>query len=147
VTSRQRIILLAIAAVVLVGGVIIAASSGGDDEPSSTDTTAAQTSPSGDGTTTTGKKAPKPRVESIRIKAGKPVGGAKTLKFTKGDTVALSFSSDEAGEVHIHGYDKEVELTGSGAQTVRFKADLEGIYEIEDHESDELLAKLEVRPK
>jgi hypothetical protein len=147
VTSRQRIVLLAIAAVVLVGGVIIAASSGGDDD--SGGSSAAQTTTpasSGDGTATA-EEAPEARVEKIRIKGGKPVGGAKTLTYTKGDTIALSFTSDKPGEVHIHGYDKELALSGSGAQVIRFKANLEGIYEVEDHESDELLAKLEVRPK
>ncbi|HEX8123942.1 MAG TPA: hypothetical protein VF549_22015 [Solirubrobacteraceae bacterium] len=146
-TSRQRIILLAIAAVVLVAGVIIASSSGDDDSggtPTTAQTTATSSGDDSPGTTT---DVPTVTVEKIRIEGGKPVGGAKTLTYNKGDTIALRFTSDDAGEVHIHGYDKELALKPGAAQVVRFKADLEGIYEVENHETDELLAKLEVRPK
>ena len=49
--------------------------------------------------------------------------------------------------VHIHGFDDEFTVEPGKAKTVRFKADLEGIFEIEEHDTNELLAKLEVRPK
>jgi hypothetical protein len=152
VTNRQRIVLLAIAAVVLIAGVVLAASSGGDDDTTS-DEGQTQTQAQNVQTTEAGEKPkdtekpPKDAPETIRIKAGKPVGGVKTLKFRHGDEIALRFTSDEPGEVHIHGYDQEVGVGPGGAKVVRFKASLEGIFEIEDHESEELLAKLEVRPK
>ncbi|HEX8206406.1 MAG TPA: hypothetical protein VF587_10140 [Solirubrobacteraceae bacterium] len=146
---RQRIVLLIIAAVVLVGGIALAASSGGDDESSdSGGTTPAQTQ-AGVQTTPEGEEqpaAPKPRLETIRIRGGKPVGGAQTLKYDSGDTIALRFVSDAPGEAHVHGFDKEVEVSRE-AQIIRFKANLEGIFEIEEHDTGELLAKLEVRPK
>ena len=150
-TSRQRIVLLVIAAVVLVGGVLLASSSGGDDSDS-TETTAAQEQQQTVQTSTAGetvkKEAPAgPTVEVIRIVDGKPAGGVKTLKYDNGETIALRFTSNTGGEVHIHGYDNEFELEPGVAKVVRFKADLEGIFEVEDHETEELLAKLQVSPK
>ena len=148
---RQRIVLLLIAAVILVAGVALAASTGGDDEPSSDagNTTQAQTDPVGGQTTTAGEK-PKPpagpRVDTIRIRGGKPAGGEKKLRYESGDTIALRFVSDAAGEVHIHGFDKYVEV-GPAAGVTRFKANLEGIFEVEEHGSGEILATLEIRPK
>ncbi len=71
----------------------------------------------------------------------------RTLTFERGDTIRLRFVSDVAEEVHIHGFDRFVDVPAGGTRTVRFAAALEGIYEVESHGSGELLAKLEIRPK
>jgi hypothetical protein len=153
VTPRQRIVLLLIAAVVLAGGIVLAAS-GGDDEPeqAATTNTAPPAEPApGDAPGETQAEAdpppaPKPRVESIRMRGRAPVGEPKTFEYQRGDTIRLRFVSDVAEEVHIHGYDLFVQVPAGGTKTTRFKADAEGIFEIEAHSSGELLAKLEVRP-
>ena len=75
-----------------------------------------------------------------------PVGEPRTIRYGSGDTVRLRFRSDVAEEVHIHGYDRYVQVPAGGSAGARFKADAEGIFEIESHGSGELLAKLEVRP-
>ena len=148
-TPRQRIVLLLIAAVILVGGIVLAASTGGDSEPGETETTAV-TQPQPGGETTTAAEEPppppKPRVETIRIRGGKPAGGEQTLEYESGDTIRLRFVSDARGEVHIHGFDRYVQV-GTSPKTTRFKADLEGIFEVEEHGSGEILAMLEIRPK
>jgi hypothetical protein len=83
----------------------------------------------------------------VRIASGQPATGKpRTLKFRNGDTVRLTFRSDAASEVHIHGYDKTVEVPAGGSAKTRFKANAEGIFEVEDHHSGALLARLEVRP-
>ena len=158
-TSRQRIVLLAIAAVVLVGGILLASSSGDEDEPGAGETTAAQTTPGGGGETapeepTGGQEAeeeeaapPPPRVETIRMRGRAPVGDPRTLSFERGETIRLRFVSDVAEEVHIHGFDRYVQVPAGGTKTARFEASLEGIFEIESHGSGELLAKLEIQPK
>ena len=149
---RQRIVLLVIAAVVLVGGIALASSSGSEDD-GGTETTAQQTTPAATepagGETTAAEEEPeppKPRVDTIRIRAGAPVGGQTELRYERGDTIALRFLSDAPGEVHIHGVDRYVDV-GTSAKTTRFKADLEGIFEVEEHGSGEILATLEIRPK
>jgi hypothetical protein len=63
-----------------------------------------------------------------------------------GDTVRLAFRSDAAGEVHIHGYDRYVDLRAGRTVRSRFPAELEGIFEVEDHRSGALLATLRVEP-
>ena len=149
-TGRQRIVLLLIAAVILVAGILIAASSGGDDdEPRQADTTAV-TPPGEEGPTTTttteATKPPPPRVQTIGIRGGGPVGGERTFEYERGDTIVLRFVSDAPGEVHIHGFDRYVDI-GTRPQVTRFKANLEGIFEVEEHGSGEILAKLEIRPR
>ena len=54
--------------------------------------------------------------------------------------------SNVAEEVHIHGYDKYVQVPADGSARTRFTADAEGIFEIEAHSTGELLAKLQVSP-
>lgn len=56
------------------------------------------------------------------------------------------FESNDAAEVHIHGYGKTVNVPAGGTARTRFKANAEGIFEIEEHHSEELLAKLQVQP-
>lgn len=150
-SARQRIVLLAIAAVVLAGGIVLAASSGGDDDSpvSGEDATPPQTVQ----TTGPGEKPeeepdgpPPERIESIRIRDGRPVGGEKTFSYDRGDTIALRFQADGPAEVHVHGFDTEYRV-GRQPRVVRFKASLEGIFEIEEHASGEVLAKLEIQPK
>jgi FtsP/CotA-like multicopper oxidase with cupredoxin domain len=155
--TGQRIAVLLVALVVLAGGFVLAR--GSDDEGGNASTVPAAETAKNDGTETstgtggteaptqTQQQAPAPRVESIRIRDGKPASGkARTLKFKNGDTVRLRFSSNTAAEIHIHGYDKTADVPAGGSATVRFKANAEGIFEIEEHHSGALLAKLEVRP-
>jgi len=87
-----------------------------------------------------------PAFEEIRIAHGGPVGKARTVAVESGDTVRLAFRSDAAGEVHIHGYDRYVDLRAGRTVRTRFPAELEGIFEMEDHGSGALLAKLRVEP-
>ena len=150
-SKGTRIALLAVAVLVLVGGIVLASSSGGsDDDPggstqaSQTQNAPAETTP---GATETGPaEPPPPRVESVRIRDGQPAGDAETLKFEKGDTIRLRFSSNAASEIHIHGYDKYVNVPAGGSARARFEATIDGGFEIEEHGTGALLAKLEVRP-
>jgi hypothetical protein len=56
-------------------------------------------------------------------------------------------TSDEQMEIHLHGYDIEREVAPGGPATLSFEADLTGRFEIEDHESEEVLGVLIVQPR
>ena len=58
----------------------------------------------------------------------------------------LRLTSEEPLEVHIHGYDLQRELAPGKPATLSFEADLTGRFEIEDHESEEVLGVLLVQP-
>jgi hypothetical protein len=60
------------------------------------------------------------------------------------EDVTIAITSDIEDEIHVHGYDKEFELKPGGTASVTFKADIPGVFEIETHESGELLAELKV---
>ena len=151
-TTRSRAVLLIAAAVVLVAAFVIARGLGEDGNVATAPTTQIGTTGSGG---TGGAQAPAgepeatpaPRVETIRLEGGEnATGDVQQLAFEKGDTVRLRFTSDEAVEVHLHGYDKTLEVPAGGSQRMVFEADAEGVFEIENEGAGIELARLEVRP-
>jgi FtsP/CotA-like multicopper oxidase with cupredoxin domain len=156
-SRNQRIGLLLAALAVAVVAVVVAVASGGDDEDDqAAQTNQATTRDQADtGTDTTEQPhetvPPEPGVTRIRLKGGKVAGGPADIKATKGDTVRIVVSSDAPDEFHLHGYDiYERAKPGRPARFV-FKADIEGIFELESHVAedagrDPLVGKLTVEP-
>jgi len=58
----------------------------------------------------------------------------------------IEVRSDQPGELHIHGYDKYLNLKADKPARTRFKANLEGIFEIENHDTTAQIAELRVNP-
>jgi hypothetical protein len=75
-------------------------------------------------------------VQKVQIKAGKPVGGVRGLKFTKGDDVQIQVSVDKPHVLHLHGYDIERTATPKKPATFKFKASNEGQFELESHTNE-----------
>jgi FtsP/CotA-like multicopper oxidase with cupredoxin domain len=163
VNTGQRIAILVGAVVVLAVGFVLAQGSddegGRESERSAAETTAqdeAANTETAEGTggaeapqtTPTKETPPPPRVDAVRIRDNQLASGEpKTLEYESGETVRIRFTSESgASEIHIHGYDKYVNVPDGGTARTRFKANAEGIFEIEDHATGALLAKLEVRP-
>jgi hypothetical protein len=153
VNSGQRIAIIVGAVVVLAVGFVLVQGSddegGREAELAPTETIAqdeAENTETSEGTG--GEEAPPADERVVRIRDGKPASGdAETLTYTSGDTVRLRFESvSGAVEVHVHGYDEEVAVPDGGSRLLEFEADAQGIFEVEDHGTDTLLAKLEVRP-
>jgi heme/copper-type cytochrome/quinol oxidase subunit 2 len=69
------------------------------------------------------------------------------LSVNEGDRVTLRVSSEERMELHLHGYNVELEVEPGQEAELRFEADLTGRFEIEDHDSERELGVLQVRPR
>jgi hypothetical protein len=134
-THAKRALALLLA-VFAVAGV---AACGSDDE--TTITTAATTTKE-----SPAKGADKPNVPTIVVRNGEPVGGLQELEYSAGDVIRFRVSSNQADEVHVHGYDVEEEIPAGGSATVSFPADIEGIFEVELHGSETQIAELRVNP-
>ena len=159
-SRNQRIGLVVVALVVAVGAFAVARP--GDDDDDGGSDRAAQTAPAQTETRTGGEATetategeppphPEPEMSRIRVRGGTVVGGVQRVEATKGDTVRIVVNSDTPDEIHLHGYDI-YENSGPG-QPARFvfRADVEGIFEIESHVAedagkDPLLARLVVEP-
>jgi hypothetical protein len=144
----QRIGLIVAAVVVAVVAVVLLSGGDDDDSDSTTTTTATQAeTPAGEPTATVPAPKPKPSVNTIRVVGGEPEGGAQDITVNKGETVRIKVESpDTSGEVHVHGYDFIKDLEAGGSVTFSFKADIEGVFEIELEETKTPLAELSVEP-
>lgn len=100
---------------------------------------------SGSATTTESTEA-EPAIGTIVVRDGKPVGGVQELEYDAGEEVRFRVRSDAADEVHVHGYDVSREVPAGASATISFAADIEGIFEVEMHSSEEQIAELRVNP-
>ena len=69
------------------------------------------------------------------------------ISVNEGDRITLSIESEDPLGVHVHGYDLEREVGPGEAAELTFEANLTGRFEIEDHETEEELGELRVRPR
>lgn len=127
----------------------------GDDDGTTTTATQATTSPTTGTTTTAATTAtgaatattPKPEYAMIVVRDGKPVGGVQKITVTKGDQARIEVSSqDTSDEIHLHGYDLMRDLEAPGSVRFSFKADADGIYEIELEGAGVQIGELVVEP-
>ena len=117
------------------------------DRPAENDTAGAANSEP----TATAEAAPEPPPVEIGVRDFKVVGGVKRVEVEKGDTVRLLVRSDVQDEIHVHGYELRKEAAPGKPARFKFKAKLEGEYEIEVHGAedrglDPLIARLVVTP-
>jgi plastocyanin len=164
--SRNQRIGLIVAAVVFAVVAFVIASPGGDDDDGNqaaqtTPTTTEPQSETGeDGTPTEAEDQteephetvpPEPKPTQIQIRGGEVVGGPADIQATRGDVVQFVVSSDAPDDIHLHGYDIEKHPAPGKPVTFKFKADVEGIFEIESHVAedagkDPLVGTLTVEP-
>lgn len=141
---RKRVIALLLTLVALAG--LTACGSDDDETTGATTTTEA---PAGGNGSQDGKQpagSEQPPLETIVVRDGAPVGGVAELEYDAGEQVRFRVISDEADEVHVHGYDVGQEIPAGGTATLSFPADIEGIFEVELHGSEKQIAELRVNP-
>jgi hypothetical protein len=147
-SRNQRLGFLGIAALIAIAAVIVLTAGGGNDEQEATDSAATRTAtPSAtateDGATPTPTPTPTPKPKPPLLQAGK----VTKLRFEEGETVRFRARSEQAEEIHVHGYDRYIDLPAGKTVTESFKASITGIFEIELHGSGEQIGELRVDPR
>jgi plastocyanin len=97
--------------------------------------------------TTTAIDTPGKKVFTLVVKDRALVSGPATLEATAGDTVTIKITVDEDEELHLHGYDKHVDLTKGVPGELTFTANLTGRFPYELEHSSTEIGTLEVAPK
>ncbi len=100
----------------------------------------------GPATATTTAAAVKPRVITITVTNGRPVGGIKRPIVKKGTLLRIVVKTNAGSEVHLHGYDIERKVVKGKPVVMQFVTKLPGRFELELHDPDSLLAQLTVKP-
>jgi hypothetical protein len=122
-----------------VGGLLVLAACGGG-------TNDAPTVGSGGPTTTFTTVAGAPvTVVAVTFRGGSVVEGASRQRATLGQPVTVRVTSDVADEVHVHGYDKMVDVAAGRTAEVTFLANIPGVFEVELEKAKKVLFTMEVR--
>jgi hypothetical protein len=136
-------------AVVALLGVLVAAAGCGDNEagpPATVRSPAAATATAAAQSTMpppTRQTVDKELVYTIvKRKATPPTG---RVDVAKGAVVKITVTSDEADELHVHGYDVELPLKAGTAGSITIEATKTGLFEVETHKSHLVLLQLAVR--
>jgi hypothetical protein len=100
-----------------------------------------------------GEENPVVQRMELRITQRQLQDGNKTRRVTQGQAVEMVWTSDEAGKLHLHGYDIEFEVSPEAPTVVTFKAHATGRFPVTSHgfgdehaHGHEALLYLEVYP-
>ena len=126
-------------AVLLVG---LVGCTGSASEPTSAPTSAAPSLSADPGSPSAAPASP---TASIVYVGGKVSGVQGRVKVALGSTVTLRVSSDVADEVHLHGYDKRVDVAAGGSAQLSFVASIPGVFALELERSGVELTKIQVQ--
>ena len=74
-----------------------------------------------------------PRVIEVRVENRKVVAPEEAIRITQGDVIELRWSSDEAVELHLHGYDVELHVGPDAPATMAIEAFAAGRFPITSH--------------
>lgn len=142
-SRNQRLGFLGIAALIAIVAIFVLSAGGGNDEQEATGTAQQTATPTASATAEGETPTPTPTPKPPLLQAGE----VTKLRFTEGETVRFRARSAEAEEIHVHGYDRYVDLPAGETVTESFEASITGIFEVELHGSGEPIAELRVDPK
>lgn len=91
--------------------------------------------------------APTPGVRTITIRLadGKVSPNGTRVDLAKGEPFVLDITSDRDDEVHVHGFDKAIDVKAGKRVKVQLTADRTGRYEVESHHPELLIVVLQIR--
>lgn len=92
----------------------------------------------------TGSAAPQARVIDVTYAGGEVIGVEPRVDVALGEQVVLRLTSDVPEEVHVHGYDRYLEVPAGGTGEVSFLADIPGAFEVELHDAHRPIFQLRV---
>ncbi len=84
------------------------------------------------------------RVVRLVVAGGRVSGDTGRVPVSLGSTVRLEVTSDVADEVHVHTYDKKVDVMPGAPAVLQFTADIPAIVEVELESRSLLLTRLQV---
>lgn len=145
----QRLGLIALAVTIAAVAFVLARpDDGGEKAADPAQSTGTAPSGSPEEPTATTDTRPEQRVV---LRNHRPVGGLARIQVKKGDLVRMVIESDARDQIHVHGYDIERETSPQSPARFSFRAEVEGVFEVESHEAehgggDPLVARLVVEP-
>jgi len=109
--------------------------------------TPAATTPADPSDLSTPSVVPTPSVRTIAItlKNGAVSPNGDRVDLNKGEPFVLDITADRDDEVHVHGFDEEIEVKAGDHKKVEMTADRTGRFEVESHHPEMLIVVLQIR--
>jgi heme/copper-type cytochrome/quinol oxidase subunit 2 len=85
-----------------------------------------------------------PQTVQVQVTGNQVQTAEKRVKVKLDTQVRLEVTADRADEVHLHGYDRKVDVEPGKQATLEFTADTPGVFEVELEESGLKLLELQV---
>lgn len=82
---------------------------------------------------------------TIDLVKGKPSKLLEDVKVAKGERLTLKATSDEPHEIHVHGYDKVLDVKPGSVERVTFKANQTGSFLVEVEDTGKELFSIQVK--
>ena len=129
---------------------LAACGGGGDDNQSAAGTAgpattaAGPTTTTGAGSATTAEAAAGAQTVQIAVTGTKVQTAERRVKVPLDGKVRLEGTADRADEVHLHGYDRKVDISPGTPAVLEFTADVPGVFEVELEEAGLKLVELQV---
>lgn len=82
---------------------------------------------------TADSETPTAHLFDIAIADGKRIAGPALISVNRGAKIILQFTTNQAGELHLHGYDLSLQLTPEEPVRLQFTAEHAGRFEYELH--------------
>ncbi len=94
---------------------------------------------------------PEPEVEpddaqviAITVVGGEVSGDTGRVEVAMGARVRLTVTADTADEIHVHGFELFEDVSPGQASQLEFVADRPGVFEVELHDSRQVLTRLQI---
>lgn len=84
-------------------------------------------------------------IVEIELVKGKPAKLYDDVKLSKGDRITLKVTSDQEHEIHVHGYDKMLDLKPGEVEKLTFTADKTGSFLVEVEDTSKELFSIQVK--
>lgn len=85
------------------------------------------------------------RVVEVHVVGGQVQTPERRVRVPLGTMVELRVHADVSDEVHLHGYDRAVDVTPTRPAVLRFRADVPGVFEVELERAHRQLVQLQVQ--
>ena len=92
----------------------------------------------------TGAGSGGPRTIQVQVTGNQVQTAERRVKVPLGTRVRLEVTADRADEVHLHGYDRKVDIEPGRTAVLEVTADTPGVFEVELEEAGLELVELQV---
>ncbi len=144
-SSRALRAAVALCVVVLVGLAAVSCGSSNDDGRDANGPEPAQEQSPAERRTEQPDTKPEVTVIAIKVKGGQVKTSEELVELSVGDRVHIEVTSDVSDEVHVHGYERKVDVEAGETAVIKFNADIPGTFEVELEDAGLELVQLRVR--